>query len=151
MTFVCVDFVFWLWLTACGILVPPPGIEPMTPAVEAWSLNHCTTKEVSVILFLTKVLSFDVWACVGSPLSHSDWGKLEITWWPRPSLLYIPQCSGRLFWETLFRKITLPLPGKHLWGVEEEEVETEIRVTHRETMTIVQNQDWLRGWGGSQN
>ena len=29
-----------------GILVPKPQIEPTPPAVEAWSLNHWTTKEV---------------------------------------------------------------------------------------------------------
>ena len=26
--------------------VPQPRIEPMPPAVEAWSLNHWTTREV---------------------------------------------------------------------------------------------------------
>ena len=31
---------------ACGILVPQPGIEPMSPEVEAWSLNHWTTRDV---------------------------------------------------------------------------------------------------------
>ena len=30
----------------CGILVPRPGIEPGPPAVEAWSLNHWTAREV---------------------------------------------------------------------------------------------------------
>ena len=29
-----------------GILVPQPGMEPMPPAVEAWSLNHWTFREV---------------------------------------------------------------------------------------------------------
>ena len=37
---------FWLCPRACGILVPGPGIEPSPPAVEAWSLNHWTTREV---------------------------------------------------------------------------------------------------------
>ena len=37
---------FWLCPRACGILVPGPGIEPLPPAVEAWSLNHWTTREV---------------------------------------------------------------------------------------------------------
>ena len=32
--------------TAHGILVPQPGIEPVPPALEARSLNHCTTREV---------------------------------------------------------------------------------------------------------
>ena len=30
---------------ACRILVPQSGIEPVPLAVEAWSLNHCTSKE----------------------------------------------------------------------------------------------------------
>ena len=34
-----------MW-TACGILVPPPRIEPRPPALGAWSLNHWTTREV---------------------------------------------------------------------------------------------------------
>ena len=33
-------------LAACGILVPRPGIEPTSPAVEVWILNQWTTKEV---------------------------------------------------------------------------------------------------------
>ena len=32
--------------TTCGILVPWPGIESMLPALEAWSLNNWTTREV---------------------------------------------------------------------------------------------------------
>ena len=31
---------------ACGILVLQPGIEPTPLAVEAWSLNHWTAREV---------------------------------------------------------------------------------------------------------
>ena len=31
---------------ACRILVPPPGTEPVSPAVEAWNLNHWTTVKV---------------------------------------------------------------------------------------------------------
>ena len=33
-------------LTAYGILVPKPGTEPMSPALEMQSLNHWTAKEV---------------------------------------------------------------------------------------------------------
>ena len=29
------------------ILVPPPGIEPRHPALEVWSFNRSTSKEVS--------------------------------------------------------------------------------------------------------
>ena len=31
---------------AYGTLVPQPGIELMPPALEAWSLNHWTAREV---------------------------------------------------------------------------------------------------------
>lgn len=33
------------------ILVPPPGTEPMTLALEAWRLNHGTSREVLVYSF----------------------------------------------------------------------------------------------------
>ena len=37
---------------ACGILVPPPGIESLSAAVEAWSSNYWTTREIpQVYLF----------------------------------------------------------------------------------------------------
>ena len=40
------SFFFFFCHPACGILVPQPEIEPVPPAVEAWSLNHWTTREV---------------------------------------------------------------------------------------------------------
>ena len=49
---------FWLCHTACGILVPCPGIEPMLPELEAWSLNHWTTREVPSSYILYIVLIF---------------------------------------------------------------------------------------------
>ena len=42
----------WLHHTACGILHPQPWIEPMPPAVGAWSLNHWTTREVPKLDFV---------------------------------------------------------------------------------------------------
>ena len=45
-------FFFLLRFVACGILVPQPGIKPMPPAVGVWSLNHWTTREVPITLFL---------------------------------------------------------------------------------------------------
>ena len=43
----------YLWPShaACGILGPPPGIEPMAPAVEAQSLNPWTAREVPKLFF----------------------------------------------------------------------------------------------------
>ena len=37
---------------ACGILVPWPGIEPASPAVEAQTLNHWTTSKVPSVFIL---------------------------------------------------------------------------------------------------
>ena len=45
-------FFFWPCHAACGILVPQPGIEHVPPALEAWSLNHWTSREVPMLLFL---------------------------------------------------------------------------------------------------
>ena len=36
---------------ACGILVPQLGVETVPPALEAWSLNHWTTREVFMVVF----------------------------------------------------------------------------------------------------
>ena len=33
------------------ILVPQPGIEPVPPAVEVWSLNHWTAREIPDFVF----------------------------------------------------------------------------------------------------
>ena len=42
----------------CRILVPWPGIEPVSPAVEAQSLNLCTSREVSLCFFFVFVFVF---------------------------------------------------------------------------------------------
>ena len=40
-------FIYFLGCVTSRILIPPPpGIEPVVPSVEAWSLNHWTTREV---------------------------------------------------------------------------------------------------------
>ena len=50
---------------ACGILIPLTGIEPETPSLEAWSLNHWTAREVPYSDFLNlarqKLLTDTVW------------------------------------------------------------------------------------------
>ena len=46
-------FFFSLHHVACGISVPWPGIEPMTPPMEAWSCNHWSTREVPPILWVS--------------------------------------------------------------------------------------------------
>ena len=41
----------------CGILVPGPGIEPVSPAVESQSLNHSTAREVLELLSFNSSLN----------------------------------------------------------------------------------------------
>ena len=54
------DFLlFWPHHAACGILVPQPGIKPVTPAMEVWSLNHWTSREVPKIDFKIKTVTRD--------------------------------------------------------------------------------------------
>ena len=48
--FFCISFYFSATPMVCGILVPQPGIEPAPLAMEAPSLNHWATREVSGIL-----------------------------------------------------------------------------------------------------
>ena len=44
------SFFFLLHRTACGTLVPRPGIEPIPSAVEAQSLNYWTAREAPPLL-----------------------------------------------------------------------------------------------------
>ena len=49
---------------ACGILVLPPGIEPVPPALEAQSLNHCQgspNKQILEIDLFSKTKHFDLY------------------------------------------------------------------------------------------
>ena len=49
---------FWPRSTACGILVPRPGMEPMPPAVEAQSPNHWTTREFPLFITFQRKTSY---------------------------------------------------------------------------------------------
>ena len=40
------SFIFCFCYSACGILVPLPGIKPASSALEVQSLNHLTTREI---------------------------------------------------------------------------------------------------------
>ena len=39
-------WLFFIFGMACGILLSQPGVEPASPALDVWSLNHWTTREV---------------------------------------------------------------------------------------------------------
>ena len=72
-------FFFWPSLVACGILVPRPGIKPVPPAVEVWSLHHWTSREVPPCLFVLLLLT----SLLGQNLLHSLLAN-----WPSSFCLY---------------------------------------------------------------
>ena len=45
-------FFFWPCHIACGTLLPSPGVKPVPPALEAWSLNPWRAKKVPTSNFL---------------------------------------------------------------------------------------------------
>ena len=51
-----ITFVVWQCCEACRILVPWPGTEPMPAAVERWSSNHWTAREVPLFSSLTLII-----------------------------------------------------------------------------------------------
>ena len=71
----CSVFFFFLHHTACGILLPWPGIEPVPPAWEVWSLNHWATREVlhmTALLTLPMGLHFCFSKAVVLMLEHAS-------------------------------------------------------------------------------
>ena len=86
---------FWPHRRAwCGILVFWPGMEPATPALQVWSLNHWTAREVPHSkLFKKKALIFCVrkrWARVRLlTVTFKRWcvvkifskGLISVTWY----------------------------------------------------------------------
>ena len=45
-------FIFWPHREACGILVPLPGAEPVSPELEVQSLNYWIAREVPILKVL---------------------------------------------------------------------------------------------------
>ena len=54
----CILIFLFFGPTACGILVPQPRIEPTLPALEVWSINHWTPREVSPVHFFANDPAF---------------------------------------------------------------------------------------------
>ena len=90
--FILFFYVFKFFL-ACGILVPWPGIKPTPPVLEAWNLNHWTTRKVLRIL-LRKYKKQKQWGGIGfdDALKASlewCWGAIGGFWvkrWDPPGL-----------------------------------------------------------------
>ena len=57
---------FWLCRTGCGISVSWPGVETAGPALERWSLNHWTTREILVEASWVKQSLLTFWDLEGN-------------------------------------------------------------------------------------
>ena len=117
-------FIFcWLHQLACGILVPPPGIEPVPSAVEAQTPNHWPSRAVpGLSLLLSQGLCGGSRACglhlppraVDARIlvlsGHRPWKNLAVTSRPCSSAAGdespsgVSGCSGRFEGITLNAK-----------------------------------------------
>ena len=52
------QLIIFFGCTAYGILVPHPGVEPISPVLEAQSLNHWTSREVPAVANLKEVFFY---------------------------------------------------------------------------------------------
>ena len=71
-------FGIFLHCAACGILLPLPGIEPVSPAMEVQNFNHWASREVPLRLHF---LSLFTCQCSLSPVRTSvsvHWDELEM-------------------------------------------------------------------------
>ena len=55
---------------ACGILDPQSGIEPMTLALEVWSLNHWITRDVPLLSVFIPTLQHLGTRILATPISQ---------------------------------------------------------------------------------
>ena len=102
-------FSFWPYCALCGILVPQPGIKPAPPALEAWSLNHWTTREVPQLISNPKVrkaliveMTFesDPRRCMDTHLVQKEWHPERNPMWTKagiPGLVPPPPLNVWLF------------------------------------------------------
>ena len=82
--FIFFYFYLFIWpcLGACGILVPWPGIIPTPPAVEVWSLNQWTSREVPApILKIRKVRLRNCTLPRGTKLIKAEFGFESSSVW----------------------------------------------------------------------
>ena len=111
------SFIFsWSYHTASGILNPLPGFEPVPLALEVWSLNHWTAREVPRDMYF---LAMSLWhgllqechnwslpytLSFSSPL-HNDTSvphpSISVAYKPSPALhIWLDESTQRVCWHS---------------------------------------------------
>ena len=90
----------WLHPVACGILVSQPGIEPVSPAVEAWRLNHWNDVE---FLFIYLFYSFPC-SSVGKESASVQETRVWSLGWEDPLEKEMATHSSILAWKISWTK-----------------------------------------------
>ena len=88
----CVFVYFLCHSIEYGILFPRPGVEPTSPAVKVWDLNHWTTSEVPRLVGLFFLIKGRI------SLNKNQWGscsKCRFLDLPHPWLIETERILGR--------------------------------------------------------
>ena len=70
---------FWLCSAARRVIVPHPGMEPMLPALEPWSLNHWTASSVQLLSRVWLFATTWIAACQASLSITNSRSSLRLT------------------------------------------------------------------------
>ena len=65
----------WPLHTACGTLFSQPGIKPVPPATEAWTLNHWITREDFVLSFMKTTSAVEL--RIESKVVNGGWREIS--------------------------------------------------------------------------
>ena len=111
MVLFCLFVLFWAYFTACGLLVPSPGIKPVCPALEA-------QRELRVLTWLYSVISLRGRLHSQACLSPSSGPRNRPTWILGTSWLLVSLSEYSQQKHTDFRhKSTCQLhPGQMSWS-----------------------------------
>ena len=92
-------FIFWLYLTACRILVPQSGIELEPPALEVQSLNHWTIRKIPICWYFAKDVCLYLYSCGVLVYRFMFYIIFVICWYlSNISFIIITQKNFLLFW-----------------------------------------------------
>ena len=65
---------------ASRILVPQPGIEPVPPIMQVWSLNHQITREVPSFNVIEHIFQREIWMRVDHNSGMMTTSSLSSVW-----------------------------------------------------------------------